>query len=175
MFCEKEFCKTTCALAEKNYFVVGQRILCSEKFSEELLNKKKLISHPNLYWLKCRCQNKINRFLPLIIFPLGFFRKFFPRKWQGAKTCNLGAWKNDLICVNGFDESFQGWGYEDSDCVIRLIRSGIYRKTARFAAPVFHLWHKFLDRAKEIENKKRLQEVLQADYVQARQGLNKIT
>jgi len=170
-FVRENFMLKHLQLVEKRYFVVGQRVLCSQNFSAHLLDETSNIKNSLFYWIKCRWQSKINRFVTLLSLPLGHLRKFAPKKWKGAKTCNLGVWKNDLLHINGFDESFQGWGYEDSDMVIRLIRSGVRRKTARFAAPVFHLWHKFFDRTQEVQNKKRLQKVLRADYIRAKKGI----
>jgi len=74
--------------------------------------------------------------------------------------------------VNGLDESYTGWGLEDSDLVIRLIRAGLGAKSARFATPVFHLWHRENDRSKLEENRKRLDEVLQATHVRAVLGVD---
>jgi glycosyltransferase involved in cell wall biosynthesis len=48
--------------------------------------------------------------------------------WRRIKSCNLGVWRSDLERVNGFDESFTGWGHEDSDLVVRLFHAGVMRK-----------------------------------------------
>jgi GT2 family glycosyltransferase len=68
--------------------------------------------------------------------------KLVPQCWKGVMTCNLSALRSDLLRVNGLDESYTGWGLEDSDLVIRLIRAGIGNKNARFSVPVLHLWHR---------------------------------
>jgi hypothetical protein len=62
---------------------------------------------------------------------------------------------------------------EDSDFAIRLIRSGVRYKSARFAAPLFHLWHREFDRSGLPENQRQLRELLASDRVQARQGLDR--
>jgi predicted glycosyltransferase involved in capsule biosynthesis len=78
-----------------------------------------------------------------------------------------------LLAVNGFDENFAGWGYEDSDLVIRLIHAGIKRKEGRFAVPVLHLWHKQNDRSGETQNYQRLMARLQdKTFIRAEQGLD---
>ena len=38
------------------------------------------------------------------------------------------ALKEEFLSVNGFDEDFVGWGYEDSDFAIRLLKTDIFRK-----------------------------------------------
>lgn len=151
-------------LAEKGWFLVGSRILLSEEFTNHVLrNKLPVHNFSKTQWLNARLKGNINRILPL--FPLSFIsplRKLAPRKWEGVMTCNLSAWREDICRIGGFDESYQGWGLEDSDLTIRLIRSGVRRKSARFAATVLHLWHPQNSRADLEVNKHRLQELLKA-------------
>jgi hypothetical protein len=61
---------------------------------------------------------------------------------------------------------------EDSDLVIRLLHAGVKHKNARFAAPVFHLWHQEQDRRRFPENQHRLDDLLQSTNVKARVGLD---
>ena len=118
-------------------------------------------------WLR----GDVNRWLPLVRLPDGGFRKRSPARWEGVKTCNLSAWREDLLRVNGLDESYTGWGLEDSDVVIRLLRAGVRHKSARFAAPLFHLWHREHDRSGLPENQRRLDEILASDRVAAAHGV----
>ena len=46
------------------------------------------------------------------------------------------------IKVNGFNEAFIGWGREDSECIIRMLHSGIERFNLRLGGIAYHLWHK---------------------------------
>jgi N-terminal domain of galactosyltransferase len=71
-------------------------------------------------------------------------------------TCNLGMWRSDFDRAGGFDEAYVGWGYEDSDLVIRLFRTGVKRKDGRFATGVIHLWHEPNDQRSSGQNLKRL-------------------
>lgn len=43
--------------------------------------------------------------------------------------------------MKGFDESYEGHGLEDSDFVLRLLRSGLKRKNVEYCSPVLHLFH----------------------------------
>ncbi|WP_374090384.1 glycosyltransferase family 2 protein [Methylomicrobium lacus] len=148
-------------LAEAGHFVPGNRILLSQAFTAEVLGKALPLYLRNwLYFGRLRLQGNINRVLPLLQLPLGRLRLLQPQKWEKAMTCNLAVWKNDFIAVNGFDELFEGWGYEDSDLVIRLIHAGIRRKEGRFAAPVLHLWHAQHDKSRQDINYQRLMERL---------------
>jgi predicted glycosyltransferase involved in capsule biosynthesis len=87
-------------------------------------------------------------------------------------TCNLAIWKDDFYAVNGFDECFNGWGYEDSDLIVRLIHNGVKRKEGRFALPVLHLWHKQNDRHQQAHNYQLLmQRVFDDGFIRAEKGL----
>lgn len=160
-------------LAEAGYFLSGNRILLSEAFTAQVLRQRVPIQEwKNWHWLSAWLRGDVSRLLPLLSFPDGAFRKRSPGKWEGVKTCNLSAWRIDLMRVNGLDESYSGWGLEDSDLVIRLLRAGVKHKSARFAAPVFHLWHGENDRSRLSENQQRLNDVLASGRTEARVGVD---
>jgi glycosyltransferase involved in cell wall biosynthesis len=161
-------------LAEPGYFVPGNRVLLSKSFTQQAIEKQiPLYKKPLSYFMSLRLQKKINRISAFIQLPLGFLRELQPKKWQKAMTCNLALWKNDFLRVNGFDELFEGWGYEDSDLVIRLIHAGIKRKEGRFAVPVLHLWHAHNDKSKQDLNYQRLLDRLeQQDFIVAAKGVS---
>ncbi|HSQ05513.1 MAG TPA: galactosyltransferase-related protein, partial [Burkholderiales bacterium] len=94
-------------------------------------------------------------------------------RWEGVKTCNLSAWREDLVRVNGFDEAYAGWGLEDSDLVIRLIHAGVKHKSARCATPLFHLWHPENDRARLPENERRLAALRTSNRTRAEAGVDR--
>jgi GT2 family glycosyltransferase len=122
-------------------------------------------------WLQNRLRGDINRLQPLFRLPDGPWRKLHPQRWQGAKTCNLAVWREDLVRVNGMDESYAGWGLEDSDLVVRLLRAGLRHKSGRFACPLLHLWHREQDKSKLADNRRRMDEMLQSQRIVAAQGL----
>lgn len=161
------------ALSEPGWFVAGNRLMLSREFTEQVLREKlPIYLWCTQDWLAARRRGYIQRTLPLIRLPnLGPLRKLTPRRWQGAKTCNLSAFRADLLKVNGLDESYTGWGLEDSDLVIRLIRAGVYHKSARFSVPLFHLWHRENDRSKLEQNRQRLDGILAATHTRAVQGV----
>lgn len=148
-------------LAAEKYFVSGNRVLLSAAFTEEVLNQHLPIHQwTYLHWLLASLQGKCNRaqpFCPLWRYILPYQ---YSKKWQGAKTCNLAMWRQDFIAVDGFDARYEGWGYEDSDLVIRLMHAGIKRKHSRFSIPVLHLWHRENDRAQEEKNRLFLEQVI---------------
>ncbi len=49
--------------------------------------------------------------------------------------------RRDIECVNGYDENFVGWGGEDEDLGIRLVRAGILGRSAIRYARALHVLH----------------------------------
>lgn len=148
-------------LAEPGRFVAGSRILLGPELTREVeFGSERPQSWGWGAWFAARLRHRVNRLLPLLRLPGRFWRLTRPRRWQGARGCNLGIWRADYVAVNGCDEDFQGWGHDDAELVARLMRSGVLRKEGRFAVPVLHLWHKESDRGREAENRQRLQDVI---------------
>jgi GT2 family glycosyltransferase len=55
--------------------------------------------------------------------------------------CNIGISRRDLETVNGFDETFVGWGCEDDDLAFRLRKAGIRVASALGYTHAYHMWH----------------------------------
>ena len=86
----------------------------------------------------------------------------------------MAVWRKDFFAVNGFDETFEGWGHEDADLVLRLNHFGILRKNGFWATEVFHLWHPEQKRDKESVNEKRVRERMQTHLIRAEKGLEEL-
>jgi len=143
-------------LAEPGWFVAGNRVLLNPQFTAEVLqHPQRLLQLSAVGWLRARWQGSVNRILPLLPLPM-LNRKGKANEWRGVKTCNLGMWRSDFDAVHGFDEAYVGWGYEDSDLVVRLLNDGIKRKQGRFLTVVLHLWHPENTRENTAENWQRL-------------------
>lgn len=160
-------------LAEPGWFLSGNRVLLSRAVTEQVLRDGlEPETWGYLRWLRLRFTGGINRMAPVSRLPLGLLRKLRSRTWQAARSCNFGAWRNDLDRVNGFDTAYSGWGREDSDLVVRLVRSGVRRKDGEFATGVLHLWHPQASRAQLADNDRKLDEAVDGDRVQVPTGIN---
>ena len=84
----------------------------------------------------------------------------------------MAFWRRDLDAVDGFDSAFVGWGREDSDIFVRMIRNGVLRKDGRFATAVLHLWHKEADRSQLADNEKHLDQARLNKRLRAQVGLS---
>jgi glycosyltransferase involved in cell wall biosynthesis len=168
-----DFVATHRRLAERGWFVTGNRVLLSRELTAAVLREGVLPQTWNLaQWINRRAQGGVNRLAAVLRLPLGPLRKLRPGQWLGARSCNLAVWRSDLELVDGFDASFRGWGREDSDLLIRLLHSGVRRKDGRFATGVIHLWHEEEDRSQLDANDARLDAVQRSDRVRAQAGMS---
>jgi glycosyltransferase involved in cell wall biosynthesis len=162
-------------LAQPGCFVTGNRVLLSRAFTQHLLDERRDISQWSLArWIGIRVLGRINRVAPLISLPLGPLRQSKATRWRGARGSNMAFWREDLERVDGFDAAYSGWGREDSDIFVRMIRSGVHRKDGRFATGVLHLWHPEADRSHLEENERQLAEALRVNRVRAARGLSSL-
>lgn len=77
-----------------------------------------------------------------------FARHAALRRWRLARAhkpkllgCHFSLFRDDVVRVNGFDENFVGWGYEDDDFARRLYKSGVQPHSVIAEARALHLWH----------------------------------
>jgi glycosyltransferase involved in cell wall biosynthesis len=71
----------------------------------------------------------------------------FANRFIAIKGCNQGFWRDDLVRVNGFNESIRGWGPEDKELATRLENAGVLRQTLLFGGIACHLHHAPASRA----------------------------
>jgi len=163
-------------LAEPGFFVSGNRVLLSQALTEDILRNGREAEMWGLSeWAMRRTRGEVNRLLPLLRLPLGPLRKRLATEWKGVRGGNFAFHRADLERVDGFEASFTGWGLEDSDIVIRMIRAGVKRKDGRFATGVLHLWHAEADRSRLPANRALLDELIKSDRVRALSGLSALT
>ena len=150
------------ALAEKGFFVQGRRCFVREPFVEEFSPGK------TLAWA---LMGKISR--PSKSLRLPFPLIFRNQKQRGILGCNMAHWRDDVVAVNGFDESYQGRGMgADSDLGSRLYNLGRQRKFVYGRALVFHLDHPIAPRPHFVANRARLDEVLRSGKTRCEHGLD---
>ena len=93
------------------------------------------------------------------------------KSW-GVTSSNFGIYRTDYKKIGGFDEAYIGWGREDTDFFVRLIRAGVLRKEARSDVPVLHLWHPENSRQSLAQNEKLLEDTMSSDRIKSRKGIN---
>jgi glycosyltransferase involved in cell wall biosynthesis len=162
-------------LARRGFIVSGSRVLLSEDYTRTLLDARiDLHALGAVDRLRLRLAGHFNKFLQtvLVLPDVGRERRKF--SWRRIKSCNLAVWRSDLDRVNGFDESFTGWGHEDSDLVVRLFNAGVLRKDGAFATEVYHLWHRENRRDQATSNRKVVLERAADGTTRAVSGLQEL-
>ena len=131
-----------------NYIFYGRRVMLSKCLSDRILNKEKFNKPKLLNLILSNCKSaKEAIYSP--IFKLHF-------KERGLKGCNWGIKKEELIKVNGFDESFvHATVGEDDDIEWRLKKIGLKKFSMKNKAIVYHLFHerKYYDSDRRINLK----------------------
>ena len=152
---EVDFVARHKALAAPGFFVNGSRVLLSPELTKRVVEGAVRVSGLSAWqWILHRMNADANKLTGLLRLPDWRWRVQQKFSWKGIRSCNMGVWRADFEGVDGFDESFIGWGHEDADLVLRLHHRGVFRKNGFCATEVFHLWHKEAARNQESHNAK---------------------
>jgi glycosyltransferase involved in cell wall biosynthesis len=149
-------------LAEKRYWVQGRRSFVKSDYVEIFDPATTSIWQ----WLLL---GKMSGVFKAIRLPSPIIRR--GTEQRGLIGCNMAIWREDLVAINGFDETYIGWGGEDSDIGSRLYHLGRPRKFVYGHAVVYHLNHPPLSRDSFRDNSSRLEETLRLKRVRCEQGL----
>jgi len=159
-------------LMQTGFLVNGSRCLLSPDFTQRVLSGSvDIVGRSWQYWLQQWRTGYASKIAPRLRVPDVGMRIESDFRWHGIRSCNMGLWRSDFEVVNGFDSSFQGWGHEDADLVLRMFHAGIRRKNGFFATEVFHLWHEEASRNRASANEVTVQQRMHSGIVRAPLGL----
>ncbi|HJV84331.1 MAG TPA: glycosyltransferase family 2 protein [Noviherbaspirillum sp.] len=159
-------------LAQPGMMMTGSRILLGEQLTAQVVNGLPILDQGPAFWLAQRARGEANKILPLFFRLPDMPQRQVPGfKWRGIKGCNLAAWRSDIEMVNGFDETFTGWGHEDADFVARLHNAGVRRKKGFWSTEVLHLWHREAKRDQESPNRQKVLRRIESREMRAERGL----
>lgn len=139
MILDRHFVSDHMAVAEKGQLVAGRRVQLTQAYSQKLLHSKEF---PSLLWGsfdRYRLEGIRNRLVSKM-------RSSVTRTTNGIHGCNMAFFKEDAYAVNGFNESFKGWGPEDVEFAVRLFNIGCVKLKLKNWAIGYHLYHKELPR-----------------------------
>ena len=160
-------------LARPGFMVTGSRILLDAAVSQRVLAGRLDLHGLGLGdKLALRLRGGTNKLAQMLLTLPDIGREKSRFSWRRIKGCNMGMWRADLDRVNGFDESFRGWGHEDADMVVRLFNAGVMRKDGAFATEVFHLWHREAKRDQATSNRDLVRQRAVDKTTRAAQGLD---
>jgi GT2 family glycosyltransferase len=163
----KHFIKDHLEFAEAGVYVAGTRVNTNEALKNRIIMQQLI----NVPLLASGSKNFFNSLrLPFLTRLLQNYRTA-EKEIYYVKGCNMAFWKKDFIAVNGYDESFTGWGLEDSDLAIRLHKNGVRKKYLKMAAIVYHLWHKAFERDREEINLILMRKAAAGDAIKATKGI----
>ncbi|MDB5746434.1 MAG: glycosyl transferase family 2 [Massilia sp.] len=170
---QRDFIARHRQLAEAGYMVTGSRILLSQAFSARVLLENIDLQSLSLgEKLRYRLQGGLGKAAQLLLKLPDIGRRRHRFSFRRIKGCNMAFWRADLERINGFDESFRGWGYEDSDVVARLYHAGVMRKDGAYSTEIFHLWHREAQRDQASSNQHIVLERIRNGTTQAAIGLH---
>jgi glycosyltransferase involved in cell wall biosynthesis len=165
----KDFISDHLRFASRGVLLQGSRVKIGREKTKRLIAGKGKFP---CFW-SCGLQRRENAIHCLWICRLLLERYRNPFPFYYARGCNMSFFYDDFVAVNGYDESFVDWGHEDSDLTLRMIQNGVKKKSLKFSAIAYHLYHKELQNYEETPNKKRMDEHLHQQSVWCEKGIQK--
>jgi two-domain glycosyltransferase len=143
-------------VAERGFATAGNRVLLGQAVTADIeAGRQNPLDWSCLRWLMAWRRGDVNHALGLLRLPGQWWRRMSGRPWRHFKGCNMALWRDDLVRLNGFEEEIAGWGFEDTDLILRWFNLGGRLKSGRFATTVLHLWHREAARDAAEQNERR--------------------
>ncbi|MBN1807531.1 MAG: glycosyltransferase family 2 protein [Planctomycetes bacterium] len=137
-------------VAARDRFIQGKRIMVTQAGKDDVDGSESLGE-----LIRLLLSRKIKKAHHLLRIPGLAVKK---RGMRGIRSCNFALHRDNLEKVNGWNEEFEGWGREDSELAVRLVRVGVERRDLLFSGIVFHLPHEEHDQDGLANNNRLLKE-----------------
>lgn len=141
--------------ARPGWFTQGVRVRADPALTARLIDDPRLPLGPGTGGL-----GFLRRAYLLRSHRLAAAMRLVANRFVAIKGCNQAFWRDDLLCVNGFNEAIQGWGPEDKELCARLVHAGVARQTLLFGGVAVHLHHPPASRAALPDNQRVLHETI---------------
>ncbi|WP_455210161.1 glycosyltransferase [Kaarinaea lacus] len=158
--------------AQQGYFITGRRVDLGPVPTDELLIGKRR-DPESFWWVLQHSWRKNLKRGEKALRPPHWLHKLWSSKQIGTLGANMAMWRDDLIKINGFDETFEGYGMEEVDLEWRLLASGLKRRSCLGRAILYHLYHQ--PRAMTPENKRYLNEKIAKGVWYAEKGIEQLS
>ena len=161
---QRNFIQDHLAFARRGCYVAGSRGMLTQRLTQQVLNGEiTSLSPPTLgvYY-----SNTVMR-LPSMS---AFYRMLSPE--YTPRSCNMALWREDALRVNGYDEAFEGWGFEDTEFGLRLKNSGVRQLRIKFRAVAFHLFHEKVSRERCLTNEHYYLESIREHRTRCKRGID---
>ncbi|MGZ6290351.1 MAG: glycosyltransferase family 2 protein [Bdellovibrionota bacterium] len=177
----RDFVAQHIALQDGKHYVAGRRVDLSREFtaklSAEKIEKGMLNGEPagilQLFFDSLRKTGSKPFHRAYMVKNPAFRKVFGLEKVVDLKGCNFSVLREDMLKIDGFDESYEGYGREDTDVELRLLNLGLKIKSAKNLCLQFHLWHE--PRAFTPVNEDLLEEVKRSKRIKAKRGLGAVS
>jgi glycosyltransferase involved in cell wall biosynthesis len=170
---EKHFVQDHLCMSRPGAFVSGSRTMMNAELTGKLLNKE--ISMNSIPAHRTHLEKRHNAVRSGLLRNLSWLFQRSSRNYKYVLGCNMAFWKKDLLTVNGYNESFKGWGKEDNELAVRLLNAGLQLRFIKFGAVVYHLYHKVADLSAVPANEEKLLEAIAQRVTFVPAGMNNYT
>lgn len=167
----KEFINDHLYIKKRGAFVTRSRVFLSEKSSQSIIHNQSIE-------IKKYSKNSKNSFNELRNRALC---RFFSSRYKingknkyYVKGCNMAYWKENVVGINGYNESFSSWGWEDSELAIRLMNNGTKKQFLKMGGICYHLFHKETPLTHDL-NFRMMKSSIQENKKWANDGIDKYT
>jgi len=145
----KKFISSQVKIAQKGHILAGRRVNLDEVTSLKLKDGRLFADFLEkfyfLFALKFMFDREVRFEQGFYISPDSFiYKKFLSKRKRNTSIigCNFSCFKDDMLHVNGFDESYEPTTYgDDTDLTWRFKSAGFKLISAKNIANIFHLWH----------------------------------
>jgi glycosyltransferase involved in cell wall biosynthesis len=135
----RHFIKDHMSVARKGYYASGQRGELSPETTTRILKSGiPAVSIRDIDNQKRKGSRKKVLRCPVLA-PLFYRHK--AGSFRHGIGANLAFWTDDIRTINGYDESYQGWGSEDFDVMCRLMNADVKKRSIRMKGICYHLFH----------------------------------
>jgi glycosyltransferase involved in cell wall biosynthesis len=176
----RDFIRDHLEQQQEGFYLAGRRVELGPWFSATLTKEdisRGLLDRPSLRLLMSCLRDDSQYFQRSLRVPNQGLWRFLRKPMKlnqvpDLKGCNFSLPRSAMEAINGFDESYEGYGREDTDVEIRLQNLGLKIKSMKGMALQFHVWHPRRDFTPA--NDDRLDEVRRSMRVVCKEGIRKI-
>ncbi len=158
---------------EAGTYLAGRRLELGPTLSHSMTPKKirnGFFDFPKPALLKSILKGETTHLQRSLRVPFPIFRKILKMNHIiDMKGGNFSVSKKVMDAINGFDETYEGYGREDTDVEIRFQNLGLKIKSLKGLALQFHVWHE--KREFTLSNDVRLEELKQSKKTRCERGL----
>ncbi len=130
----KKFIQNHIQFSKKNTYLFGSRVSIKKEYTFKVLQEKII----KFNWFNAGFLRRTRAIYFPIFNSFNTLDSVISRKLRG---CNISYWKKDALTINGYNQDFIGWGFEDTNFAQRLLNSGVSSFRLKHAAIQYHIYH----------------------------------